>query len=320
MIDKLREGVENPEQILPYLRHRPKKIRGVKQLYRWGWKGVPISLSERKFRNRPYDHYESAIWEEDWDLLVILDACRLEWMEAVKSDFDFINSVGEKHSIASHSKEWMAKTFDQRYSEEMENTIYITGNHFAGTLDQSDFTSLVQASNYGDWAYSSASPPANIITDLAIDTARNHEWERCIVHYMQPHKPFLSKGDSRGDVDVKDWSIGYDLYKNHFRGELTKEDLVNGFISNLEYVLEEVELLLDNIDAPTTVLSADHGQALGDDGLWDHTVGVKHSSMKRVPWVVTSAQDRAEHEPNEFDYTDYDQELIEENLKQLGYI
>ena len=277
-------------------------------------------MAEMKYKVTDYPYSTTSIWDEDWDLLVILDACRPEWMVGVADDYDFINNVDTIHSVGSHSKEWITKTFDDKYSQTLSDTIYITGNHYADNIDESKLEAFETAHNYGGWAYDSASPPANVITDLAVQAARDNNWERCVVHYMQPHKPFFTKTESRGDFSVQEWSLGYQPYRNLFSENISREQLNNSFQSNLNYVLNEVELLLENVDAPDVVLTADHGQALGEDGLWDHTIGVKHPSMRRVPWVETTAFDEHTLDPGDYDKSQYDEELVESNLRDLGYM
>ncbi|MDZ7730951.1 MAG: hypothetical protein U5K37_08630 [Natrialbaceae archaeon] len=61
------------------------------------------------------------------------------------------------------------------------------------------------------------------------------------------------------------------------------------------------------------------GQALGENGLWDHSIGVKHPSMRRIPWVETTATDKNTLDPKEYVEADYDEKTVNENLKALGY-
>ena len=80
------------------------------------------------------------IYDEDWDLLIILDACRVDVLESVASEYDFIETVESRWSIGSHSHEWLAKTFSEDYADEIENTTYISGNgHTHETFVECDY-------------------------------------------------------------------------------------------------------------------------------------------------------------------------------------
>ncbi|WP_435102464.1 hypothetical protein [Halarchaeum sp. P4] len=312
LIELIKKGVSNPYRIPGYIKWKT----GVDP---WGKRGPIIKAREMRYKYANYPHQTTPIWEEEWDLLIILDACRPDWMKEIEEEYNFISDINTKHSVGSHSSEWISETFSDEYSQLLKDTLYVTGNHYASQIDESNLRKLVMAQDYGEWAYDSASPPANVVTDLAVQAARSTDWERCIVHYMQPHKPFIKRKESREEFLVKQDSLGYEPYIRHFNGEISEEELRLEFISNLKYVLEEVKLLLENIDAPKVVISSDHGQALGEDGLWDHTMRVKHPSMKQVPWIETSAVDEQTLSPDEYSLAEYDEETVKENLEMLGY-
>ncbi|QPV64343.1 hypothetical protein I7X12_06935 [Halosimplex litoreum] len=309
-------ALDRSEAVLPF---SPKQVMRSLGFIPWRLRGPIVRAAEYRYQRATYPDPLTPIWERDWDLLVVLDACRPEWMAAVEDEYGFVSDTGTIHSVGSHSKEWISNTFTSEYDSKMEDTIYITGNHYAEGLGQSPLRKFVTAHEVGEWAYESASPPANIITDLAVRNCRRTEWDRCIVHYMQPHKPFISRSGDRGDFTVKEWSTRYGPYHRYFNGELSLQDLHEKFVENLRYVLDEVEILLNNVDAPNAVLTADHGQALGEGGLWDHTPGVNHPSMRSVPWVETNAVDTHGHQPKEYESTKYDDETVKRNLKMLGY-
>lgn len=315
--DAIAQGVSDPTKIPGLVLDSIKRRSGIKA---FGIHGPAIKMSEVGHRFKPYQYNTTSIWDREWDLLIILDACRPEWIQQVSDNYSHLGDVETLHSVGSHSREWINATFDTEYAEELSQTLYVTGNHYANQIDRSLLAKFETAHDYGNWAYEAAAPPAHIITDLAIAAARESTWDRCIVHYMQPHKPFLERGNDRTEYNVIPWSIGYEPYRRVLRGNLSVEGLHAAFRSNLEYVLFEVETLFKNIDAPEAAITADHGQALGEDGLWDHAVGVNHPIMRRVPWVETTAEDQHTHSPEKYEQTDYDQATVKNNLEDLGYM
>jgi hypothetical protein len=89
----------------------------------------------------------------------------------------------------------------------------------------------------------------------------------------------------------------------------------------LEYVLDDVALLLENMDAETVVISADHGNALGEFGFYGHPPHSPLPSVRRVPWVETTATDSGDYEPTqEADGEVPTGEEVESRLKDLGYL
>lgn len=294
--------------------------RPLHPIINYGWRGLPLAISKMYHRRLVAGGPTTPIWESDWDLLIVLDACRAEWAETVADEFSFIESVNTINSVGSHSAEWIHKTFTEEYNDLLAETAYITANHHAKWMKPSNFKTFENLNEYCGVFKGIPAPPAHIVTDRAIQITRQTDWEHCIVHYMQPHKPFLKQTGDRTEVEVaNDWSLGYNMYKKHFAGELSKKEIENGFIRNLRYVLEEVGNLLENVDASKVVITSDHGNALGERFLWDHSRGVKHPSMRHVPWLETTAEDAETINPDDYHKTDYDEEKIKKSLKQLGY-
>jgi len=312
--ENLWRAVENPELLRDELQRKTLPFR------EFGFHGIPLVASEFAHRYLVTGEKSTPVWDREWDVLVVLDACRAEWLSAVAREFDFLTDVESIYSVGGHSAEWIDRTFDDRYDDEISGCAYVIGNHHAKWMDQDKFAYFDDVSNHKDAEEGLPAPPAHVVTDRAIRAGRTQNWEQMIVHYMQPHKPFMKRGDTRRDVSLAaDWSTGYEMYRKVLSGDLTRDELEEKFIDNLRYVLQEVELLLENLDAPTVAITADHGNALGERFLWDHSRGVKHPAVRRVPWVECTAEDRESIEPAEYLTSEETDAEVEERLKQLGY-
>lgn len=139
---------------------------------------------------------------------------------------------------------------------------------------------------------------------------------------MQPHKPFYRKtGDARDAVELRE--IGskdaVDNYRSYFRGEISMDELHSLFLDNLKYVLTEVEILIQNIDANHVAVTADHSQALGERFLWDHRTGVQHPTIREVPWVKTTAEDTGSLSPAKYKPVEQTESSLHKQLQALGY-
>jgi hypothetical protein len=156
--------------------------------------------------------------------------------------------------------------------------------------------------------------PPRTVTDRAIHAGRSLPADRLIVHYMQPHQPFVGALESRSDAP---WIAG-NVWNALRRGEVTRAELWAAYRKNLEGVLDDVELLLENVDADPVVLSSDHGNAIGEWGIYGHPNGCLHPSVKEVPWIETTAEDTGNRSP------DVDPEVVDTNvsdrLERLGYL
>lgn len=261
------------------------------------------------------------VYERDWDVLVLLDCARVDMFEAVREEFPFLAPVETHRTPGTNSAEWMDVTFVDEYADEMRRTAHLTANpNSADHLDGERFDLLEEIWRYG-WDEETGTVPARTVTDRAIAVGRNRRPERMIVHYMQPHPPFVP----RPDIDAVqvtrpgDDRRGMNVEELHEEGGYSLEELWEAHLDNLRYVLPEVDLLLSNLDADRVVVSADHGQALGEDGVLGHPASSTVEAVRRVPWSVTTARDTGEYEPDARPRAEGPAVSVEEKLEHLGY-
>ena len=279
---------------------------------------------------------DETVYDRDWDVLVILDACRVDLFAEVCDEYHWL-PAGERventavDSVAGSSKEWMERTFGPADAETLENTAYITGNPFSDqALDADDFGLLDEVWRYA-WNDETGSIRPEPLVDRAIQVGRAEDYDRMIVHMMQPHAPFLENDEIHAGFRPDDWGApdavrdpdqqGLDVWHRIRRGDLQRDRVWEAYRENLEIALESVSRLQRNIDG-RLVLTADHGNALGEYGVWGHP-DVPVAGIRRVPWVSLSATDRNTSHPtlqppvtDEANATDDD---IEQRLAALGY-
>ncbi|WP_137287512.1 alkaline phosphatase family protein [Halorussus salinisoli] len=283
-------------------------------------------------------NYGEPIYERDWDVLLVLDACRVDLMREVAAEerdrFPFLDPEFEVFdSAGSMSKEWMEKNFGDEYADEKANTAYVSGNPFTRDLDPDEFGLLDEVWRYA-WDDERDLMPPRPLTDRAIQVKRDRDPDRLVVHYLQPHVPFRSMpdagfrwGDPEENFGVKDGGTGEERGPWHrlLDGNLSRDELWEGYRDNLEWVLEDVELFLDNADADTVVISSDHANAMGEWWCYAHPDYVPIPALKRVPWIETSATDTGSYEPklevagSRADDDSMDDDEVNDRLEALGY-
>ncbi|SEP20867.1 hypothetical protein SAMN05216388_10453 [Halorientalis persicus] len=288
------------------------------------------------------------VFEREWDVLIVLDACRVDALRQVQSEYDFLYNIEEVWSIGSTSKEWIEQTFTKRNENITRNTAYITGNPFSNTLigergrleygathntwiekvgwaDKLIKNRLVDPENIGHieplWGdpeehnrFESQKPPS--ITNHTIQAARGGEYDRIIAHYMQPHSPYYSTTTEYENLEE------YELHPfKALRGEKYQNEKVwDAYIDNLRYALDSIEKLLDNIDGKV-VITADHGELLGDQGMYYHMPGNPHPKLKKVPWVQIESTDNRSIDPDvSLSGRESAQDISEDQLEALGYL
>lgn len=264
------------------------------------------------------------VYSREWDVLVILDACRVDLMESVVDDYDFITSVPSLYSVGGTSDEWMQRTFGDVDSATLESTAYVTANaHLQHTdVDYDEFGVLDEVWRYG-WDDELGSVRPRTMTDRAIAVHRESDVERLIVHYMQPHAPFLDDPEVTEGMTLDgdpDDSASVDVWDKLRDGRLSWSDVWSAYQRNLCRALDEVALLRENIDADRLVVSADHGNAMGELGQYGHGRHERVDSVCQVPWVVTDATDTGSYMPSVSPDESIEEERgVEETLQALGY-
>jgi hypothetical protein len=280
------------------------------------------------------------IFERDWDLLIVLDACRLDALREVAPEYEFIEDVDSIWSVGSSSHEWICKTFTNDYLEEIQETVHVTTNPFIpqvfddrvfppkaysiplmwadwDVVEKSAFKKMLKVHRHDYEDYFVVSPPETV-TDYAIDLGRRHEFDRMVVHYFQPHTPYIHDAfrERRPLTDVEDnpWRAVDD-------GIATYDEIWDLYLDNLRFVLGSIRTLLQNVDAPDVVITADHGDLFGELGVHGHPEGVVHPNLKKVPWATATATDEGGHVPD-VDEADQTGSAVgpEERLKNLGYL
>lgn len=275
---------------------------------------------------------EQNLFGEDWNTLIILDACRYDFFEKVYRDY--IDGKLEKRiSPASHTVEWLEKSFPHKY-----DVTYISANPFINSfgiplnkLSRSKTSwkatdhilKIIDVWQFG-WDESLNTVHPNTVNAAYFANRSN---KKTIVHYLQPHTPYLSHDSSRDlvnfnrrrlTIENKGEYTNQTLYK-YLRGLLARnlhamlgtesywrirktlnlppwnilewfwrrgqsEEILFYYEDNLKQVLDSVRQLIANISGKIIVTS-DHGEAFGEQGIWGHEPKLQVPVLREVPWL-----------------------------------
>lgn len=280
------------------------------------------------------------VFDLDWDALIILDACRVDALELLASEYEYLNRVDSIRSVGSSSFEWMNNTFSGTYQNTIRDTGYITQNSFTekvlgkgGTTGQAVLPigptrfDVVDPSSLGyleelwragfpddsEWMITSditSRVHPRYTTDRAIRAGRTVECDRLMIHYMYPHDPYVLADPElqpRFDAALKS-------------GASSKSEVWEAYLDNLRFVLDEVAVLVENLDRKKVIISADHGEAFGEYGFYRHPPACPIPTVRRVPWARVDARDSGSYEckaPAPDQTGDFS--TVDDRLEQLGY-
>ncbi len=277
---------------------------------------------------------DQRLLESEWDYCIVLDACRYDVFSDVYDDY-LRGSLEKRHTNGSSTPEWAFRTFTGDH-----DIAYLSGNPFINSLGiplnelpwgascdyewtASDHIGAVVDVWRDGWDDTLGTvPPESLGLALRANrdaVARN---ERTVLHYMQPHAPYLTRGQGRklrrirDGVDRSDVELDGGLVSSVVdavrprveaaleRSELamkaglwleldpgrvlregTRETAMANYEENLRIVLDAVVDLVEKLDG-RVVVTADHGEAFGEDGVWEHHVETHIPALMEVPWLV----------------------------------
>jgi len=140
------------------------------------------------------------VMSESWDYLIVLDACRYDYFASVRSGY-LDGDLSCRWSAGSSTNEWRDKSFAGFY----DDTVYITANpQISGSSRAYGFCAgehfhAVHEVWRKHWVRGTVLPEA--VTAAADEIITSTPGKRFIIHYMQPHAPYLTLAeDVRGYV------------------------------------------------------------------------------------------------------------------------
>jgi len=241
--------------------------------------------------------YGTNVFDREWDVLVVLDACRADLLGSVAADYGFLEDVSSMRSVGSSSSEWLENTF--RGHPETARTAMVTGNTWTDRyLDADAFAALDEVWKYA-WDGELGTVPARAVTDRAIAMARDRDPDRLVVHYMQPHHPFVADpiaGDE-GMARTGSHSNPANPWVLLRQGEVTTERVWAAYEANLRHALSDVATLVEDV-AGRVAITADHGNLFGEWGLYGHPMHTPVPALLDVPWAETTGEGRRRYDPS----------------------
>lgn len=244
-----------------------------------------------------YPGYTDAVsvMDEDWDTLIVLDACRADAFQNV-ADLDRFDDYETRISLGSHSSEWTRRNFA---GGSFGDTVYVSANPHTSLEAGDAFHRVIEL-----WESGTDEDEGAVLPEYVVKAAKDAHMEfqdkRLIVHFMQPHGPFVGS-DLEGPYE-------------------TDEAYWQAYQENLDHVLDYALDLADAIPG-RTVFTADHGQIRVGGlqerlGIGGHKPRLRLPGLVHIPWAVLEGPARTVQSD---EINEASGKAIEDRLKQLGY-
>lgn len=286
-------------------------------------------LSNRWFRFRHGDGID--VVGQDWDTLILLDACRYDTFAAENT---IPGNLTRVVSRGNYSWPFMRENFANR---DLTDTVYITANPYADRLPDNTFHAVNLLLD--EWNEEIGTIHPDAVVKAAKQAHDRYPEKRIIVHFMQPHQPFLGETADRvrNRIDTRGWdrydhlpdksagSSGITWWAGVRSGDITLEETRTAYRETLQIALHSTSEIIKNIEGKVVVTS-DHGEFLGEriapltHRRFGHPDDVHASEVCLVPWLEASFDSRRtvkSDAPKE--NTSIETDEVSKRLNALGY-
>ncbi|MCU4926471.1 hypothetical protein OB905_10820 [Halobacteria archaeon AArc-dxtr1] len=280
-----------------------------------------------RFGQRLYNTDGVDVFSEDWDNLVVLDACRLDMFDdQVSPHID--GSLETRTSRGSSTVEWLESNV---FNRDLSDTVYITANpqYYRNATDCDEFHAVIEVWDSERWDDDRHTVPPDAMTDAILEGATEYPHKRLLCHYIQPHFPFL--GPTTRDHPELNNIQNLAIWRDVFSGDINVSDdvLRQAFRETLDVAVPAIVRAVDSLEGKT-VLTADHGQMIGERSApvpireYGHPRQTYTDKLVTVPWFICETEARREiHSDNSENVTGIDSKTatnVEERLADLGYV
>jgi hypothetical protein len=260
-----------------------------------------LELYRRSHRLKRQRRHIHEFVSNDEFALVVLDACRYDVFERLCPRY-LSGRLENVWASGRWTAQYAERTWTGRYDLTYINSMPVNSDFYFDLKGRSHrprthIDDFVHVWEHG-WDSALGTVPADVVTDTGLNYANRMDSTRLVVHYAQPHAPYI------GTTKILPWSgprsedagmrhLLYEdidrpnqrIYRRIRSGDISDEELYRAYVHNLEYVLEEVVRLVRRLDCPV-VITGDHGEHLGEKDRYLHEAD--STLIRQVPWFVVS--------------------------------
>jgi len=249
------------------------------------------------------------IFDELWDNLIILDACRYDVFEEQYLKRKMKGDLVKKISRGDHTISFLLENFSKDYYNDI---IYLTANPYVDRFLRDKFFKIISVWKDG-WNEKNHTVLPETMYNYTINTLLKYPNKKYIIHFMQPHFPYInsnivdksleklrnpkfSKEKSTQKKTLK--TSFFSLYSADIYAKIEYKNHIRMYKNNLKLTLPYIESLI-NLLPGHTVISADHGEAFKEKmhplvpfNFYGHRRGIRMPSLVNVPWLTVKPEEK----------------------------
>jgi len=210
--------------------------------------------------------------------LIILDAARYDYFESEYHDF-LDGKLLRIYSPASNTPDWLKSIFYDFY-----DVYYFSTGPFVnrsikvfGYEARKHFKRIIEVWKFGTSKKLNTVHPRTL-NNVVLLMLSAHRINRLIVHYAQPHYPYIG-GIKKIDPRLPPTAI----ISAFLRHPMIIEDIRDAYRENLRLGLKYAAELSTQFNGEV-IITADHGELLGEYGILFHPP-IPVPELREVPWL-----------------------------------
>jgi len=264
-----------------------------------------------------------SLLEEEWDIAIILDACRYDTFQEVYRRYLPPGRL-EKRIGASDTLDWLHSVFGKETA--CDNIVYVSGHPGINgkgvvwiSFNANEKFCKVYDAWFTGWDWKIGTTLPSEVVKTAFQARKEYPDKKMIIHFVQPHFPYRKapcpstysdlkgvKGNPKLDYLAQKlfrvlginfsrfrtsyWTIRKilnlkceDLNEFYWRN-YTVEALRKLYRDNLEWALDYVKTIVKEFNYSKIVVTSDHGEAFGENGEFFHLYKTKNPVVRLVPY------------------------------------
>ncbi|OKY77403.1 MAG: Arylsulfatase A family enzyme [Candidatus Methanohalarchaeum thermophilum] len=269
----------------------------------------------------PIQEQSKLMLKKEWKNLIVLDACRYDYFSEIcdiKGKSKKVYSPAIKGDSAPTTN-WYKQIFERN----LKDCVHISAHPRVNSKTEVDgynaskwFGKIYDLwDSHWDEEYGTVFPED--VSDEAKKIVRERAEQKYIIHFMQPHTPYIclpppktkkkKQPKSRNSIFRKIRNLAVKHTRNYIGDmqavklmeifnmpplspqddalrKVGKEGVKEAYEGNLKRALQSIKPLLDHLDGKT-IITADHGELLGEKGRFGHSFKKEIKELVEVPWL-----------------------------------
>lgn len=245
---------------------------------------------------------------ESWDNIIILDACRYDVFKEKFKETRMRGRLDSKTTRGTETKTFLLENFGNGRHDDI---VCITANPYVDRLLKDRFHRIIPVWKHG-WSNEHQTVLPETTYAYALAAIRRYPGKRLIIHFMQPHYPYIGftlpgalrnvdpKTVRRPRPRIRHKDTLLSVHSSDIYAVVDRATLFRAYKRNLEMALSYVKDLVEILPGKTVVTS-DHGEAFGEYihplipiRFYGHARGYRLPVLTKLPWLVIDAKEKAD--------------------------